>query len=206
VAAALIFLCDFSAWEHNGGPIQYPGRLVMDSRRCTLAAIVLAAGALVAAPAWAQKEEPEPKPASGAIHVLGLEGIARNAKGDLNVADGSLRFTRKGTGKDVTHFELPLAQVEDVFTSDDSQRVIRGTLQVLSMAAPYGGGRFLSLFRTKIDLLTIQYRDAAGARHGVIFTLPDGKAAPMKQQMVAGGAHASVPAEPQGEKKEEKKP
>lgn len=60
------------------------------------------------------------------------------------------------------------------------------------MAAPYGGGRFLALFRTKIDTLTVQYRDADGGLHGAIFTMPAGTAETIKQELVAQGAHTSV--------------
>jgi len=45
----------------------------------------------------------------------------------------------------------------------------------MSMAAPYGGGRFLSLFRKKIDTLTVQYRDVNDGLHGAIFTTARGR-------------------------------
>ena len=136
---------------------------------------------------------------SGVTHVLGLEGVQRNVKGTLLVDEHSLRFV-SSQGK----AEVSLAQVQDVFTGDDSQRVVGGTLQTLSMFAPYGGGRFLSLFRYKVDLLTVEYRDASGALHGIVFTLPDGKAVVVKKQMVEHGAKSSVPIE-EDMKKEEKK-
>ena len=153
--------------------------------------VLLAAGAAVA------QEKPG---VSGVTNVLGLEGVQRNAKGTLLVEGNSLRFvSSKGKA------EVPLAQVQDVLTGDDSQRVVRGTLQTLSMFAPYGGGRFLSLFRTKVDLLTLEYRDASGALHGVVLTLPNGKAVVIKKQMVEAGAKSSVPIEEDMKKEEEKK-
>jgi hypothetical protein len=63
------------------------------------------------------------------------------------------------------------------------------------MAAPYGGGRFLSLFRKKIDTLTVEYRDADGALHGVIFRMPSGKADAIEKELIAQGAHTTVPTE-----------
>ena len=60
------------------------------------------------------------------------------------------------------------------------------------MAAPYGSGRFLALFRTKFDTLTLRYRDENGALHGVIFALPTGGAEPIKKQLLTQGAHTSV--------------
>ena len=59
------------------------------------------------------------------------------------------------------------------------------------MAAPYGGGRFLSLFRKKIDTLTFKYRDAEGSLHGVIFTMPAGSADAIKGELVLQGARSS---------------
>lgn len=165
------------------------------SKLLFVAAAVCAAG--FAQPLRAQQTEPAQ---SGVVHVLGIEGVKRNAKGKISITGGNLRFI---VGK--AQSEIPLAQVDDVFTGDDSQRVVRGTLQALSTFAPYGGGRFLSLFRTKIDVLTIEYRDATGGRHGAILTLPDGKAIQVKKWMLAGGAKTSVPVE-ESEKKEEKKP
>jgi len=70
---------------------------------------------------------------------------------------------------------------------------VRGTLGTLSMFGPYGSGRFLSLFRSKLDTLTIKYRDGGDGLHGVIFTLPVGTAEGIKEQLVAAGAHTSVP-------------
>jgi hypothetical protein len=63
------------------------------------------------------------------------------------------------------------------------------------MAAPYGGGRFLSLFRKKIDTLTVEYRDADGAFHGVIFRTPSGKADAIEKELIAQGADTTLTSE-----------
>jgi hypothetical protein len=61
------------------------------------------------------------------------------------------------------------------------------------------------LFQEKIDVLSVEYRDANGGLHGAIFTLPQGQAPPLKRQLLALGAHSSIP--PEGPAKpEEKKP
>jgi hypothetical protein len=60
------------------------------------------------------------------------------------------------------------------------------------MAAPYGGGRVVSLFRKKIDTLTVEYRDGDGAFHGVIFTMPLGTAEAIKKELIAQGAKTTV--------------
>ena len=66
------------------------------------------------------------------------------------------------------------------------------------MAAPYGGGRVVSLFRKKIDTLTVEYRDADGAFHGVVFTMPLGTANGIKKELIAQAAHATVEPEQAG--------
>src|SRR5713226_3432772 len=132
------------------------------------------------------------QPAAGnkAVQITGLVGVKANASGNLTLENGSLQFATSGA-----KVSVPIHSVEDVITDNDSQRVFRGTLGTLTMFAPYGGGRFLSLFRSKTDTLTIQYRDTDGGLHGAIFTMPVGKADPFKKELVARGAHTSVPLE-----------
>lgn len=158
-------------------------------------AVLVAACVALVLPAAAQEREG----VNGVTHVIGLEGVARDAKGTLLVDDTALRFLSSSGRADI-----PLAWVSDVVTGDDSQRVVRGTLQALSMFAPYGGGRFLSLFRHKIDLLTIEYRDDSGGLHGVVLTLPDGSALIVKKQMVERGARTTVPIEEELKKEVER--
>src|SRR3989442_1172341 len=93
-----------------------------------------------------------------------------------------------------------MASIQDIFTNADNKRLIGGKLGMLAMFAPYESDRFLSLFRKGIDVLTLKYRDAKGALHGVIFILPKGQAPLVKKQMVAQGAHASIPVEEGGQR------
>lgn len=123
-----------------------------------------------------------------AVQLIGLPGLKENTKGRLTVINGTLRFIHPKGNADVA-----AASIQDVVTGTDSQRAIGGTLSTLTMLAPFGSGRLLSLFRTKLDTLTIQYRDADGGLHGAIFTMPRGKADPIKKELVAQGAHTSVP-------------
>jgi hypothetical protein len=126
-----------------------------------------------------------------AVQITGLTGVKNNTKGTLTVESGALRFTHSASTSDLA----PNA-VQDVVTGSDSQRLVGGTVGTMSMFAPYGSGRFLSLFRTKLDTLTIQYRDADGGIHGVIFTTtPVGTADVIKSELIGLGAHTSVPAE-----------
>src|SRR2546423_140816 len=91
------------------------------------------------------------------IQLTGLAGVKDNAKGILSVENRNLHFVHSKIRSDVS-----ATSIEDVVTGSDSREAVGKSIGTLSMAAPYGGGRFLSLFRTKIDTLTIRYRDAEG--------------------------------------------
>ncbi|MDQ1410439.1 MAG: hypothetical protein QOJ41_2174, partial [Acidobacteriaceae bacterium] len=89
------------------------------------------------------------KPAN-AIALTGLPGVKDDAKGRLTVENGKLHFSY---GKKSS--ELSVVSIEDVVTGEDTQAAVGKTISTLSMAAPYGSGRFLALFRTKFDTLTL---------------------------------------------------
>jgi len=133
--------------------------------------------------------------------ITGLAGVKNKTKGSITIEHGNLRFAH---GK--TKVDLAAASMQDVVTGNDSQRLIHGTLGTLTMVAPYGSGRFLSLFRTKLETLTIQYRDADGGLHGAIFTMGAGKAEALKKELVAHGAHTSVPIQEYADKTSTKAP
>ena len=153
-------------------------------------------------PLFGQQPSSSPIPAVGTVpdttHVLGLENIKRGAKGRLAIAGDTLRFDVGSATAEVS-----IASIQDVFTDQDSKQSVGGTKgTVAKLAMPYGSGRVLSLFGSeKVDVLTMEYRDLNGGLHGVIFTLPEGQAPAVKGQLVALGAHASMPpdapAEPQ---------
>lgn len=129
-------------------------------------------------------------PAVDAVQVTGLPGVKENAKGKLSVGNGNLHFISGKTNSDVS-----ASSIQDVVTGADSQKAVGKTIGILSMAAPYGGGRVVSLFRKKIDTLTVEYRDSNGAFHGVIFTMPLGTADVVKQELIAQGAHTTISSE-----------
>jgi hypothetical protein len=125
------------------------------------------------------------------VHLIGLTGVKDNTKGTLRVENGQLQFIHGKTSSDVS-----VTCIEDVVTGTDSVKAVGKTIGMVSMAAPYGGGRFLSLFRKKIDTLTLKYRDATGSLHGVIFTMPAGSADGIKGELVSQGAPTSSSKEP----------
>lgn len=124
-------------------------------------------------------------------HVLGFENVKRGVKGSLTVTPTALQFVN---GKH--HAEIGIPTIQDVLTDKDSRMYIHGTTGTLAkMAIPYGGGRVVSLFAEGIDVLTLVYQDTNGGEHDVIFILHKGQASGVKKQLVAQGAHVSVPPE-----------
>jgi hypothetical protein len=122
------------------------------------------------------------------VQLTGLVGVKNKTKGTVKVDNGNLQFVHAKVKT-----ELPVATIEDVVTGDDSQRAIHGVVGTITMFVPYGGGRFLSLFRTKLDTITLKYRDEDGALHGAIFTMPPGQADPLKKVLIAQGARTTLP-------------
>lgn len=128
-----------------------------------------------------------------AVVVIGLPDVKDNAKGTLAVENGSLHFLDHKKICDIS-----ASSIQDVVAGTDSQRAVGKTVGTISMAAPYGGGRFLSLFRKKIDTLTVGYRDTEGAFHNVIFRTPSGTADALRKELIAQGAHATLAADQTG--------
>ncbi len=148
-------------------------------------AILLAVLALaMVAPAQDQPAAPAAAHSVVVTHLIGMGAVPKNAKGSLNIADGNLTFSQDKGAKS----EISIASIEDVQTADDSKRLVGGVIGTLSMFGPYGSGRFLSLFRKNIDVLTVEYRDENGGLHGAIFTMPDGAAPQIKDRLVKAGA------------------
>jgi hypothetical protein len=122
-----------------------------------------------------------------AVQLIGLTSVEPNVKGTLSSENGNLRFVHAKANSDVM-----VSSIQDVVTGGDTQKAVGQTIGLLSMAAPYGGGRFLSLFRKKIDTLTVQSRDVDGGLHGVIFIMAVGAADVLKKELVAQGARTAA--------------
>jgi hypothetical protein len=150
---------------------------------------VIAVGLFICNPVICVSHAQQAQTETEAVQLIGLAGLKDNTKGRLTVVNGTLRFIHAGGNADVA-----APSIQDVVTGRDSQRVIGGTLGTLtSLAAPFGSGRALSLFRKKLDTLTVKYRDGDGSLHGVIFTMPAGNAETIKKELIALGAHTSIP-------------
>jgi hypothetical protein len=137
----------------------------------------------------AQQVETEVK----ARHVIGLENVKRNSTGKLTVMNGVMQFD---SGK--TDAKVPIASIDDfIIGSETTQSGGKtGTVaKTAALAAPYDSGAALSLLlRTKVDILTVSYRDSGGGLHDAILALEKGQAEQERAQLIASGAHASAPA------------
>jgi hypothetical protein len=163
------------------------GEMSLQSKTVLMVMCLGAAGALAARGLAQQSTAPVTDAPVKVVVIKGLAGVKDNTKGTLIIGDGSMHFAHEATMSDIAAHSI-----EDVVTGDDSQRVIRGTAGTLSWFAPYGTGRFLALFRTKLDTVTIKYRDGDGGLHGAIFTMPVGQAEVIKKELLAQGARTTV--------------
>src|SRR5215470_3898448 len=146
-----------------------PSRLYVPRIALTL---LLGCPLAVATCAQQQQQPPPPKPVpKRVVSVMGFPDLQKNEKCDINVGASSVNLKGKAASVEVT-----MASIEDVLTGDDSARLVGGFVGTLTSFGPYGSGRFLSLFRRKLDTLTIQYRDSDGGLHGGILSMKPGEA------------------------------
>jgi hypothetical protein len=124
----------------------------------------------------------------GVKSVIGLENIKPGTTGTLASLPTGLEFaTEKGKA------DIATTSIQDVFTGQESRQDVSGVGGTLVEAAiPYGGGRFVSLFSHKVDVLTVEYVDPNGGFHGAIFVLSAGKATAFRNQLIAQGAKATI--------------
>ena len=123
-----------------------------------------------------------------ATHLLGLPNTKSNCKGRLSTQDNVLRFQQNG--KAVA--EVDIASVRHVSLGEESVQVGGLPMRIGKTAAPYGGGRVVSLFaHKKYDTLTLEYVDSNGGLHGAIFQLEKGQGELVRNELVARGVSSS---------------
>jgi hypothetical protein len=145
-----------------------------------------------ATPSFSRQSATSPNLASSSIPnvkcVIGLENIKPGAKGTLTSLPAGLEFTAGKKSADIA-----TSSIQDVFTGRESRQDVGGMGGTLVEAAiPYGGGRVVSLFSHKVDVLAVEYADSNGGFHGALFVLSAGKATEFKNQLVAHGAKVST--------------
>jgi hypothetical protein len=124
--------------------------------------------------------------------VLGFEGAKHNATGDLKIQGGVMQFQHDGS----TAAQVSISSIQDIFVEDGDKQVGGTAMTLGKAAAPFGGGRVVSLIaHKKYDVLTVEYLDNSGGFHGAIFQLEKGQGETFKKALVADGAHITPPAE-----------
>jgi hypothetical protein len=123
-----------------------------------------------------------------ATHVSGLPNTKSNSKGTLSAQDNVLRFQQGSK----TVAQVDIASVRNVFLGEESMQVGGLPMKIGKAAAPYGGGRLVSLFaHKKYDTLTLEYVDGDGGLHGAIFQVPQGQGELVRNELVARGVSSS---------------
>ncbi len=144
-----------------------------------------------------------PSSALHATHILGFEGISKNAKGALSIQGDTLRF--QTTAGASAHIELK--SIEDAFLGEEDKQVGGTPMAVSRVAAPFGGGRVIGLFaHKKYDTITLEYLDSDGGFHGAILQLDKGQGQVLKSELDGQGVHvAEVESETNKSKHSEEK-
>jgi len=106
----------------------------------------------------------------------------------LSVQDDSLQFQQNGK----PGAQVKIGSVRDVFLGAESKQVGGLPMTLGKTAAPFGGGRVVSLFaHKKYDTLTLEYVDADEGIHGAIFQLAKGQGELVKNELIAQGVTIS---------------
>jgi hypothetical protein len=94
--------------------------------------------------------------------------------------------------------QLQIASVQGICLGQQSKQVGGLPMTLGKAAAPYGGGRVISLFaHKKYETLTLEYVDGEGGFHGAMFQFHQGQGEILKDALVAKGAHVGdVQAQP----------
>jgi len=122
-------------------------------------------------------------------HLLGFESARNNSTGTLSVQDDSLQFQQNGK----PDAKVNIALVRDVFLGTESKQVGGLPMTLGKTAAPFGGGRVVSLFaHKKYDTLTLEYVDDDGGLHGAIFQINKGQGDILEKELAARGVHVSA--------------
>ena len=154
----------------------------------SLGALLLCSGIAALAQSTASALKANPSLSIRATHLVGLPNTKSNCKGTLSTQDNVLRFEQ--SGKPVG--QIDIASVRHVFLGEEGVQVGGLPMKIGKAAAPYGGGRVVSLFaHKKYDTLTLEYVDGNGGVHGAIFQLKKGQGEVVRNELVARGASSS---------------
>jgi hypothetical protein len=121
-----------------------------------------------------------------ATHVIGLEGVRKNTKGQLTIENDVLKFQKNGGAA----VEIRTASIISLFIGAQDRQVGGIPVALGRAATPFGGGRAIALFsHKKYDTLTLEYGDNDGGVHGAVFQLAKGNAKLIQDGLAANGVH-----------------
>jgi hypothetical protein len=127
------------------------------------AILLLAPTPAHAAPAWVSTH---------AEHVYGFPDIKHHKKGTLTLSPDTLSFLDKSSNT-----SIPRAAVTAVSAGNERVEIWGIGGRILRMTIPNGGGIAAAAFmHHRIDMLTVEFRDARGADHSAVFFLPANEA------------------------------
>src|SRR3974390_1486538 len=142
--------------------------------------------------AWAQSTAPAMSIGTPfsirATHLLGFPNTKSNCNGILSIKDNTLQFQQASK----PGAEVKVHAIQGVFLGGESKQVGGVPVKVGKIAAPFGGGRVISLFaHKKYDTLTVEYVDANGGVHGAIFQLNKGEAELVRNELATRGVSSN---------------
>ena len=156
-------------------------------RRTILASLIISVWLVAIAFTQATTQATEAsKPLSIRVtHLLGFDTAPTNANGTLSIQGDALQFQKDGKAAE----QVKIAAIENIFIDEQDQQVGGVPMTLAKTAAPFGGGRVVSLFaHKKYDTLAFEYVDPKGGIHGAIFQMDKGQADVVKKELVAKGA------------------
>jgi hypothetical protein len=123
-----------------------------------------------------------------ATHLIGFEGAPDNANGNLLIQNDVLVFEKDGKPA----VQVTITSIQNVFLGEQSREVGGMPMTLGKAAAPFGGGRAVSLFaHKKYDTFSLEYVDANGGLHGAVFQLNKGQGDVLRSCLLAKGARVS---------------
>jgi len=152
--------------------------------------VLLSLGAASIGQNQSEAQSPVSRSAIHVTQVLGFEGAKHNATGELKIQGGVMQFQHDGSPA----AQVSISSIQDIFVEEGDKQVGGTAMTLGKTAAPYGGGRVVSLFaHKKYDFLTVEYLDNSGSFHGAIFQLEKGHGETFKKALVANGGHIMPP-------------
>jgi hypothetical protein len=117
-----------------------------------------------------------------------MPNTKNNCEGMLSIQNNVLRFQKQGH----PDAQVDVASMRALFLGEESEQVGGLPMNIGKVAAPYGGGRVVSLFaHRQYDTLTFEYVDSNGGVHGAIFQLKKGQGELVRNQLVARGVSSN---------------